>query len=155
MRKQNRSWMVGALRADSKFEKDLAEGVLKDCKFHGEKIPWTKPATEHKYEPDFTHGNYVIEAKGRFVDSSVAKKYILVRDSMEERGDTREIVFLFYNANTYMPGAKKRKDGTKRKQTEWADTNNFRWFTKQTIGEILCEDTSGSNVTTVISQKKE
>jgi hypothetical protein len=149
MKRGSRSWMIGNKKADSKFEKDLSEGVLKNCDFHCEKIPWTKPATEHKYEPDFTYGNYVIEAKGRFVDSSVASKYLLVRDSMEERGDSRELIFLFYNANTYMPGAKKRKDGTKRKQTEWAEKNGFKWFTEQTIGEILCEDTSGSDVTLV------
>lgn len=32
-----------------------------------------------------------------------------------------------------MPGAKRRKDGTKRSHGEWADTNGFRWFSEESI----------------------
>ena len=32
-----------------------------------------------------------------------------------------------------MPGAKKRKDGTKRTHAEWAETNNFTWYSEETL----------------------
>ena len=32
-----------------------------------------------------------------------------------------------------MPGAKRRKDGTKRSHAEWANANGFRWFSEETI----------------------
>ena len=32
-----------------------------------------------------------------------------------------------------MPQAKKRKDGTKRSHKEWAEANDFRWFSEETI----------------------
>jgi len=31
------------------------------------------------------------------------------------------------------PGAKRRKDGTKRSHAEWAERNNFRWFSVYNI----------------------
>jgi hypothetical protein len=34
-----------------------------------------------------------------------------------------------------MPGAKKRKDGTKRTHAEWAETNKFRWFSEVNLPE--------------------
>lgn len=50
-----------------------------------------------------------------------------------------ELVFLFYKASTPMPHAQVRKDGTKRDHAEWAEKNGFRWFTKETIQELLDE----------------
>jgi hypothetical protein len=35
--------------------------------------------------------------------------------------------------HTYMPGAKRRKDGTKRSHAEWAGVNGFRWFSEDSI----------------------
>jgi len=32
-----------------------------------------------------------------------------------------------------MPGAGKRKDGTKLTHKEWAELNGFRWFTLNTL----------------------
>jgi hypothetical protein len=32
-----------------------------------------------------------------------------------------------------MPGAKRRKDGTKRSHAEWAYKNGFRWFSEDSI----------------------
>ena len=32
-----------------------------------------------------------------------------------------------------MPGAKRRKDGTKRSHGEWATANGFRWFSEDSI----------------------
>jgi hypothetical protein len=36
-----------------------------------------------------------------------------------------------------MPGATKRKDGTKRTHAEWAEANNFKWYTEETLPEEL------------------
>jgi len=34
-----------------------------------------------------------------------------------------------------MPFAQKRKDGSKRSHAEWADKNNFKWYTSDTLPE--------------------
>lgn len=130
--KYNRKWMAGAAKADSKWEGKLRDTLLSECDYHGGKIPYF---VEHTYEPDFTSGNIIIEAKGRFRERSEATKYIWVRNSLE--GSGRELVFLFYNPYTAFPHAKVRKNGTKMTHAEWADKNGFRWFTEQTIKEIL------------------
>lgn len=40
---------------------------------------------------------------------------------------------MFANPSAPMPGAKRRKDGTKRSHAEWANANGFRWFSEDTI----------------------
>ena len=32
-----------------------------------------------------------------------------------------------------MPQAKRRKDGTKRTHAEWAEKNNFKWYSVDTL----------------------
>lgn len=116
---------------DSKFEKELHQGPLKHCQYHeGPKIDYV--VSSH-YEPDFTYGDYIIEAKGRFRDRKEAAKYIAVRQQLI----FQELVFVFYNPKTPMPGAQKRKNGTKLTHAEWADINGFRWFTKETVKELF------------------
>ena len=46
-----------------------------------------------------------------------------------------ELVFLFQKPFSPMPGATKRKDGTKRTHAEWAETNGFRWFSETKLPE--------------------
>ena len=46
-----------------------------------------------------------------------------------------ELVFLFANPASPMPGAKRRKDGTKRSHAEWANKNKFTWYTEETLPE--------------------
>lgn len=112
-------------RYDSKFEKKVDE-TFPDLEFHpSDRISYTVP---HKYEPDFKiikDKTYFIESKGRFRTSTEASKYKYVRESLDS---TQEIIFLFMKPNTPMPNAKKRKDGTKQTQEEWATKNNFRYF---------------------------
>jgi hypothetical protein len=139
-------------KSDSKFEQRLRDGVLKDVEFHpDDKIEYV---SRHKYEPDFVceipddKGSFhtiFIEAKGRFRDSKEAAKYKDIREAITEytcyKGKqtfTYELVFLFQKPDTPMPHSKKRKKcGTKQTHSEWADRNGFRWFTEQTIQEIL------------------
>lgn len=135
--RRSRKYLYGT---DSKFELELKTGILSHCEYHPANIAYTVPSTDHKYEPDFRwDGNgegivYFIEAKGRFADTKEALKYIYVREHLKKN---EELVFLFMKPYQPMPGAQKRKDGTYRTHKEWAETNNFKWFTKDTIGEIL------------------
>ena len=131
-KKTNRNW-------DSKFEKELNEGVLAHCDFHNkDTYAYT---ISHKYHPDFiwTDKNgriYLIESKGRFEDTREASKYRHIRDSLPEGV---ELVFCFQHPTTPMPRAKLRKDGTKATHCEWADRHKFQWFDKNTIKELFNE----------------
>ena len=118
---------------DSKLEKRLAEGPLKECEYHPDKVEYTVPAREAKYEPDFKLGNILLEAKGRFRTSAEAKKYVHIRDSLTDE----ELVFVFQNPNTPMPGATRRKDGTRRSMAEWADSLDFRWYSEENVSELI------------------
>jgi len=128
--KPNNKWRGKYRNIDSKWEGELKEGVLCNCEFKPEKVPYV---VSHNYHPDFKINNILIEAKGRFIDSAEARKYICIREGLPEG---QELVFLFYNYKTPMPRAKKRKDGTKFTHGEWATKNNFRWFTESTIGKL-------------------
>lgn len=128
---RNNSWRRKYRGADSKWEGELSKGKLKKCEHHPSKIAYI---IEHNYTPDFKHRDIYIEAKGRFMDSSEASKYLWIRKKLKKN---EELVFLFMKPNTPFPHAKKRKDGTKRTHAEWAEKNNFRWFTEETIEEIL------------------
>lgn len=133
--KFNGRWKAGAAKADSKWEGKLRDTIFKDLDWQGEKVEYIIP---HTYTPDFIGGNTLIETKGRFRESSEARKYKHIRDSLEGTG--KELVFVFYNPDTPMPHAKKRKDGTKLTHGEWADKNGFKWFTELNIGEYLNDD---------------
>lgn len=108
----------------SKFEVDLKK-KLKACKYEPFKVAYT---WEAEYIPDFVpidNTNILIEAKGRFRTRQEAKKYVAVRNCNPEV----EIVFVFMNPRAPMPGAKRRKDGTKLTHGEWAEKNNFTYYT--------------------------
>ncbi|AUR99118.1 endonuclease I [Vibrio phage 1.262.O._10N.286.51.A9] len=134
MSRPNRHWMKKASQADSKWEGKLKDTIFKDYEHHPDKIAYTIP---HTYEPDFKRGNILIECKGRFRDSAEARKYLHVRDALD---DGYELIFVFYNPNTPMPFAKKRKDGTKFTHSQWAEKHGFRWFDEETIRKFLKEN---------------
>ena len=106
--------------------------ILKGWKYESVRLPYT---TSHHYVSDFSRQGkmILIETKGRFRTSQEAAKYIAVRKCNPEY----EIVFCFGNPKTPMPNAKRRKDGTKRTVSEWAEHHNFRWCTLETIKEIV------------------
>ena len=116
---------------DSGWEYKLHTNVLTKWSHHSDKIPYV---VEHKYEPDFTkviNGvEYLLEAKGRFWDYNEYNKYIWIRKCLK---DNQELVFLFSSPSSPMPQAKRRKDGSKRSHSEWAEKNNFRWFSEHTL----------------------
>ena len=116
---------------DSNWEYELHSGILDEWEHHVDKVKYT---IEHKYEPDFVRvingKKILLEAKGRFWDSAEYSKYVWIAKTLP---DDIELVFLFANPNAPMPQAKVRKDGTKRSHAEWADANNFRWFSEDSI----------------------
>ena len=118
-----------------KFKSELEKRVsqkLKDYKYECTRYPYT---SSHIYTPDFTNPNVndiCIEVKGYFRTSQEAKKYVDITTS----NPSLEIVFLFDNPDTRMPGAKRRKDGTYRTMKDWAAKYNFKWFTMETINKM-------------------
>lgn len=116
---------------DSIWEAVLHESILKDWDHHVDNI---KYVVEHKYEPDFVRKigrkKILLESKGRFWDFAEYNKYVWVKKNLPKN---TELVFLFANPSAPMPGAKRRKDGTKRSHAEWANANGFRWFSEDTI----------------------
>lgn len=116
---------------DSIWEYLLHDTLLTDWDHHVNKVEYT---VQHSYEPDFVRtlqGKLILlESKGRFWDHAEYSKYIWIRKNLPEN---TELVFLFAKPSSPMPGAKTRKDGTKRSHGEWADTNKFRWFSEDTL----------------------
>ncbi len=117
---------------DSTWEYDIHQTILKDWKHHWDRIEYV---IQHKYEPDFVkkiNGKTILlEAKGRFWDHAEYSKYIHIRKVLNK--DYMELVFLFQKPFAPMPGATVRKDGTKRTHAEWAETNNFTWYSEDTL----------------------
>jgi hypothetical protein len=135
MIKRNRRYMARQKGFDSAWEEELNRTVMRNGQFHVDKISYT---IDHTYEPDWRFDNgtktLYIEAKGRFMDMSEASKYKWVRKVLKSN---EELVFLFQEPNKPMPHAKKRKDGTKQTHREWAERNDFRCFSVESIVTLL------------------
>lgn len=123
---------------DSIFEKNIHERLLQEARFHNkeDRVNYSVP---HYYEPDFVLEKagvtYYIETKGRFRDSTEARKYIFIRENLPKDS---ELVFIWEKANTVFPFAKRRKNGTKATHEEWANKNGFRsWAQTEFRQEVL------------------
>ena len=136
---------------DSMFEADLhlgkkgrgvwhppsnPQGILKDWDAHpANPIPYV---VHKNYNTDFTKEiagrTILLEAKGRFWDSAEYSKYKWCRECLPPK---YEIVFLFFNPDYPMPGARKRKDGTKLTHGEWATKLGFRWYSRENFPKEL------------------
>ncbi len=116
---------------DSMWEATLHQIIIQECKHHWDNISYV---VKHKYEPDFfkliDNKTILLVAKGRFWDYAEYSKYIHIRTALPKN---TELVFLFQKPFAPMPGAKMRKDRTKRTHAEWAETNNFRWYSEDTL----------------------
>ena len=123
---------------DSLWEAELHKTILQDWKHHWDNISYV---VNHKYEPDFVKVidgvTILLEAKGRFWDYAEYSKYIHIRTALPK---DYELMFLFQKPLAPMPQAKKRKDGTKRTHAEWAETNNFIWYSEDTLPDNWRED---------------
>jgi hypothetical protein len=116
---------------DSIWELELHESILSDWEHHADSIPYI---VEHQYEPDFVRNikgkKILLEAKGRFWDYAEYSKYVWINKKLPAN---TELVFLFANPSAPMPGATRRKDGTKRSHAEWAESKGFKWYSEDTI----------------------
>lgn len=116
---------------DSNWEYELHSGILKDWDIHNATADYI---VKHTYYPDFIRefdGQTVyLEAKGRFWDHAEHNKYVWIKKALP---NSIELVFLFADPSAPMPGAKRRKDGTKRSHAEWAESNGFRWYSVYSI----------------------
>ena len=116
---------------DSLWEYSLHQTLLKNWKMRGDPISYIIKKT---YEVDFVNiiggKTILLESKGRFWDHAEYSKYIWIRKALPS---TMELVFLFQKPYAPMPQAKKRKDGTKRTHAEWAETNNFKWYSEDSL----------------------
>ena len=120
----------------SGFERDLGR-KLTSCDYEP-KYAIQEYTSSHKYNPDFVprdNPNLLIEAKGRFRTRSEASKYLHVQECNPEV----EIVFIFMAPNRPMPGARRRKDGTKLSHGEWAESNGFTYYTTRNLPEEWCK----------------
>jgi len=115
------------IKYDSNFERTLHEAGLKGCQFHPPRVQYT---IKREYEPDFLYRRVMIEAKGRFRDRQESSKYIHIRKALPKG---YKLVFVFMNHKTSMPGARRRKDGTRQSVGEWATKNGFIWYKPRTL----------------------
>ena len=98
-------------------------GPLKNVDYEPYKIPYTV-VEKKNYSPDGVLGDYLFEVKGRFRTREEMNKYIHVRNSISE---DMELIFILQSRNTSLPGAAKRKDGTRRCIEDWLQENEFRY----------------------------
>ena len=100
-----------------------------DGEYEQHKINYTKPATQHKYTPDFRLPNGIfVETKGRFVTAD-RQKHLLIKDQHPEL----DIRFVFQNA--------KNKLSKKSKTTyaDWCNKYGFQFAEKEIPKEWLTE----------------
>lgn len=104
----------------SGLENNIAE-QLKDAgvqaAYENYSLPYTIPATEHKYTPDFILPNgIIVEAKGIF-DVADRQKHILVKKQYPHL----EIRFVFSNPKT------KLYKGSKTTYGEWCEKHGYKY----------------------------
>lgn len=127
---------------DSWLEYDLHQGPLKEAVHHPPKDHLIKYSVPHTYALDFMfeYNNclFLCESKGRFRDSSESRKYLYIRDYLEDwhvfkqsHCEHIELFFIFENSLIAMPFAKKRKDGSKNNHGEWAEKSKFRFLCRK------------------------
>lgn len=123
----------------NQFEKDI-HAVL-DKALYEDKKAKVAYTTESIYNPDFVlPGNnwLLLEAKGRFIGGAKeSAKYVWVKRCNPKL----EIVFIFQNHTTRMPGARRRKDGSYLTMGEWAAKNGFAFFQHKRLPQELIEAT--------------
>ena len=143
----NKRITIQGVTYDSKFEhRILQETNLQKEDYHSCVVPYEIHST-HKYQPDFTvynsepeEGYYDavhFEAKGRFNFRHDLNKYKYIDKGMKEKN--QKLVFIFENANTRIPGAKVRKDGSYLTNSQWADKVGIQWIAVNGVNKLLGE----------------
>jgi len=114
---------------DSYFELELHQGPLQGADYHTEKIRYEVPSRYAWYEPDFSVNSFMVEAKGRFRNRSEMDKYKHINTALKDTD--KKLIFIFDNPDLPLPGAQRRKDGTKRSHADWADNLGIKWLSKE------------------------
>lgn len=149
MTKKKKYSLADGYKKDLDWEHRIKDTIMKDFEYHPERLSYVIPESKHKYYPDWIlkkidnevvfgteiH-NILVEAKGYFRTKAERDKYIHVRNALPPN---YSLVFLFMKPHAPLKGATKRKNGTKKSNAEWAEENNFRWFTEETIQQLLKE----------------
>lgn len=108
------------VKKNSKYRSGLEEKVaalIPTALYESAKIPYTLPATNHKYLTDFQIGEHsFIEVKGRLL-ASERKKYLAVRDQHPE------ITLRFF----FDKSDNKLYKGSKTTYGDWATAHGFEW----------------------------
>ncbi len=100
-----------------------------DGQYEQHKINYIKPATHHKYTPDFRLPNGIfVETKGRFITAD-RKKHLLIKEQHPEL----DIRFLFQNANNRI--SKKSKTT----YADWCNKHGFLYAEKEIPKEWLSQ----------------
>jgi hypothetical protein len=100
----------------------FAYGPMKDVDYEPIKVDY-EVVEQRKYTPDGVMGNIWFEVKGRFRTRHEMDKYVHVRRS----NLSSEIIFVLHSECVALPGARKRKDGSRRCMEDWLEENNFRY----------------------------
>jgi hypothetical protein len=107
----------------SGLEMDINESLKNqgiDGEYEQHIITYTKPATNHKYHPDFRLPNGIyVETKGRFLTDD-RKKHLLIKEQHPEL----DIRFLFQNSKTKISKASKTT------YADWCDKHGFKFADK-------------------------
>lgn len=116
----------------SGLEERIAEKLTKlgvDFKYEEVVIKYIKPASTHKYTPDFVLPNgIIVETKGRFLQAD-RMKHLLVK----EQNPTMDIRFVFSNSNSRISKASKTT------YAAWCEKHGFKYADKTIPQEWLDE----------------
>lgn len=95
----------------------------------GSKIPYTSPAKNHTYNPDFTFNTHIIiETKGRFVVAD-RQKHLLIKAQHPDK----EVRFVFSNSKA------KLSKSSKTSYADWCVKHGFAYADKYIPDEWLIE----------------
>lgn len=107
----------------SGLEETLAEQLRQagiECAYESLVIPYEKPASKHKYTPDFPLPNgIIIESKGRFVTAD-RQKHLLIKKQHPEL----DIRFVFSNSRQRISKTSKTT------YASWCEKNGFLYADK-------------------------
>ena len=121
--KNSSTWVARKYGFKSGLEENISiqiESKGIEVKYESEKIPYTIPASEHHYHPDFKLPNGIlVETKGRFVAAD-RKKHLLVK----VQNPTLDIRFVFSNSKNKITKTSKTTYG------DWCDKNGYTYSDK-------------------------
>lgn len=120
MSKSTKNYGIYRSGLEKKFAELTPRGMFK---FEPFTIPYT---IERNYKPDFVFDDYLIECKGYFRVGDTQKYTSIKRCLMFQ-----ELIFVLSDPN------KKLRKGAKMTMGQWCDKEGFKYFTLQTIDDLL------------------